>query len=185
VTVPTPREPRYDTTTIMLHWLTALLVGLQWAIGQTLNWVPKGPGRQDYLGVHLTIGVLIAAALLFRLAWRVGPGRRLPAADPPLLHLVAKCTHWGLYVLLAATACLGITSAWAEGAPIYTLATIPSFAPGNHDLARALTGWHGTVADATLILAGLHACAALFHQYVLRDRLIRRMAPAGLATPDR
>ena len=62
-----------------------------------------------------------------------------------------------------------------RGAPIFTVADISSFAPANHDLARALTGWHGTVADAMLILAALHACAALFHHYVLRDRLIGRM----------
>ena len=178
------RGARYDSTTIALHWLAALLVVVQWSIGQTIDAIPKGPGKQDYLGVHLTIGVLLTLVLLFRLAWRAGSGRRLPPADPPALHVVAKATHWGLYALMAATAALGITTAWAEGAPIYTLARIPSFAPGNHDLGEALAGWHGTIADAVLILAGVHASAALLHQYVLRDRLIRRMAPAPLAAPD-
>ncbi len=183
--VATAGRPRYDATTIALHWLTAALVVAQWSIGQTIDAIPKGPGKQDYLGVHLTIRVLITLVLLFRLAWRAGSGRRLPPADPPALHVVAKATHWGLYALMAATATLGIVTAWAEGAPVYTLARIPSFAPGNHDLGEALAGWHGTVADALLILAGVHATAALFHQYILRDHLIRRMAPASLAGPDR
>jgi cytochrome b561 len=30
-----------------------------------------------------------------------------------------------------------------------------------------------------LILAGLHAAAALFHHYVLRDGVLRRMLPRG------
>ncbi len=176
---------RYDTTTIVLHWLVALLVAIQWSIGQTIDAVPGGSAQKDYLGVHLTIGVLLTGALLFRLAWRAGPGRRLPPADGSAVHVLAKATHWGLYVLLAATVALGIAFALAWGVPIYTIARIPGFAHGNRDLAKALLGWHGTIADAVLILAGLHACAALFHHYVLRDHLIRRMAPAGMAAPDR
>ncbi len=180
-----PRPLRYDSTTIALHWLTALLVAIQWSIGQTIDDIPGRAAKQDYIGLHVTIGVLLACALLFRLAWRAGPGRRLPAADRGVVHVVAKATHWGLYVLLAATAALGIAFALSWGAPFYTIARIPAFAPGNRVLGKALLGWHGTLADAVLILAGLHACAALFHQYGLRDRLIRRMAPARLTTPDR
>ncbi len=178
-------HPRYDTTTIILHWLIAVLVAVQWSIGQTIDDMPKGAVKLDYIGLHLTIGVLITAALLFRLGWRAGPGRRLPAADRGVVHVFAKATHWGLYVLLAATVALGITFALAWGVPIYTIGRIHGFAAGNRGLARALVGWHGTLADAVLVLAGLHACAAFFHHYVLRDQLLRRMAPAGATAPDR
>ena len=180
-----PAPSRYDNTTIRLHWLTALLVAIQWTIGQTIDAIPKGAAKLDYIGLHLTIGALLTVALLFRLAWRMGPGRRLPPADRPAWHVIAKATHWGLYALLAATLALGIVNAAAGGAPIYTLGWIPGFAVKNIPLRRAIQGWHGTLADAVLILAILHSCAALFHHYVLRDRLIRRMAPAVLIGPDR
>lgn len=173
-----PPQPRYDATTIALHWIVAVLIAAQWVIGQTIDSMPKGAIKLDYTGLHLTIGVLIGAALLFRLAWRAGPGRRLPPADRAALHVLAKTTHWGFYVLIGATVALGITFALAWGVPIYTVARIHGFAAGNRPLARSLLHWHGTLADAVLILAALHACAALFHHYILGDRLIRRMSPA-------
>lgn len=173
---------RYDATTIALHWIVAVLVGLQWVIGQTIDDMPKGAIKLDYIGLHLTIGVLIGAALLFRLAWRAGPGRRLPPANGGAFHVLAKATHWGFYILIGATVALGITFALAWGVPVYTVARIHGLAAGNRPLARALLSWHGTLADAVLILAGLHACAALFHHYILGDRLIRRMSPALVRT---
>jgi cytochrome b561 len=36
---------------------------------------------------------------------------------------------------------------------------------------------HNWTAWALVILAGGHAAAALFHRYVLKDRVLRRMLP--------
>lgn len=36
---------------------------------------------------------------------------------------------------------------------------------------------HEWFANAVLIVVGLHAGAALFHRYVLRDEVLRRMWP--------
>jgi cytochrome b561 len=41
-----------------------------------------------------------------------------------------------------------------------------------------MLGLHGWLADALLILAGVHAGAALVHHYVWRDPTLRRMLPA-------
>jgi cytochrome b561 len=38
-------------------------------------------------------------------------------------------------------------------------------------------GYHALAANALAILAGLHAAAALFHHYVMRDDILRRMLP--------
>jgi cytochrome b561 len=35
--------------------------------------------------------------------------------------------------------------------------------------------WHGLAANAVLIVALLHAAAGLFHQFIQKDRLLRRM----------
>ena len=84
---------RYDTTTIICHWLTALLVATQWLGAQTIDWFPRGPLRVDARSVHIVCGLLLAAILAFRLIWRVTRGRRLPPADKGLLQIVAKATR--------------------------------------------------------------------------------------------
>ena len=91
---------RYDRRTIFFHWLTLFLVVLQFAIAWTIDDFPRGPLRVDSRSCHILVGTLLAAVLGARLAWRMTRGRRLPPADRHLLHVVAKVTHWGLYLVL-------------------------------------------------------------------------------------
>ena len=62
---------RHDTTTIVLHWISAVLVVILWTIGQTVDFFPNGPLRIDYRSVHITLGIFLGVVLLARLAWRM------------------------------------------------------------------------------------------------------------------
>ena len=53
-------------------------------------------------------------------------------------------------------------------------------ANGNRALVRLIGGWHALAANTVVIIAGVHAAAALFHHYILRDATLRRMLPWGL-----
>jgi cytochrome b561 len=56
---------------------------------------------------------------------------------------------------------------------------VPAFDPGNKWLRETLGDLHALSANWIMILAGLHAAAALFHHYVLCDGVLRRMSPRG------
>lgn len=168
---------RHACPTIVLHWATALLVVALWCIGQTIDWVPRGPLRVDYLSLHLVFGVSLGCILVARLAWRIGRGGMLPPLDTGLLLAIARVTHWILYALLILAVGLGIANAWVHGDSVFNLFKIPQFDPGNRALMHRIGEWHALAANAVLIVAGLHAAAALFHHYVLRDATLRRMLP--------
>ncbi len=168
---------RYDATTIALHWTTAVLVGTLWIMGQTIDFWPRGALRVDYRSVHMTLGVLLGAVLLARLAWRASRGAHVPAEGPRLAALAAKAVHWALYALVCTTIALGLLTAFAQGDSVFGLLTLPSFAAGDRAIPRALFDWHSLAATTVLIVAGLHAAAALGHHYLLRDRTLRRMLP--------
>jgi len=90
----------YDRTTIVLHWTTAILVVLLWIIGQTADWIPVGPVNTDYWSVHVGLGFALAVVIAWRMIWRRSGGRELPAADARPLHVLAKATHYGLYLVV-------------------------------------------------------------------------------------
>jgi cytochrome b561 len=171
----TPRALRYDAPTIILHWITAALVALLWVIGQTINMVPDGPLRIDYRSVHILLGVVLAAVLTTRLFWRIFRGLALPPDRHRLLAAAAKAVHWSLYLLLMVTIVLGVLNAWSHGEVIFNLFQLPAF--GDRPVRRLISGWHALAANAVLIVAGLHAAAALSHHYVLRDDVLVRMVP--------
>jgi cytochrome b561 len=170
---------RYDTTTIVFHWITAILVAAQWLGAQTIDWFPRGALRIDARSAHITGGVLLALILLARIIWRLTAGRHLPPADTGPLNLVAKAIHWGLYALIAAMVLVGMVLTWTRGDSIFNLFTIPSYAPGNHALADQIQDIHATIGWIIVAVAGLHAAAALVHRYVWRDGVLSRMLPRG------
>ena len=170
---------RYDMTTILFHWATAVLVVTQWLGAQTIDWFPRGPLRVDARSVHITVGVTLAVLLAARLLWRVTRGRRLPLADEGALNLVAKGTHWALYALLASMVLAGMFLTWTRGDSIFNLFSIPAYDPGNRALAHQVQEVHATIGWVILALAGLHAGAALVHRYLWHDGVLGRMLPRG------
>ena len=168
---------RYDRTTMVFHWLTALLVVFQWLGAQVIDWFPRGPLRVDARSVHIAVGALLAALLVGRILWRLTGGRRLPPPDRGVLNLVAKGTHAALYALLAAMVLLGLFLAWARGDNLFNFVAIPRFDPANQSLPHQLQEWHGIVGYLILGLAGAHAAAALVHRFLWRDGVLGRMLP--------
>lgn len=168
---------RYDGTTMFFHWTTAILVVVQWLGAQTIDWFPRGPWRVDARSTHITLGVLLAALLVARVAWRLTRGRRLPLADKGVVNVVAKATHWGLYALLAAMVSVGLFLPWAQGDSIFNLFAIPAYDPANPDFGDQVQDIHGTIGWLILALAGVHASAALVHRYLWRDGVLGRMLP--------
>ena len=171
------RRLQYDPVTIALHWISATLIGLLWLIGETVDFAPSGPLRVDYRSLHILLGVILIGGFATRVAWRIARGRSLPGAGSALLEQVARLTHWTLYLLVLAALVLGLSNVWVRGDVIFNLFAVPAFDPGNRALRQLVGGWHALAANAILILAGLHAAAALFHHYVLRDSVLRRMLP--------
>lgn len=171
---------RYDGQTVALHWMTAALVVLLWVIGQTADWLPHGAFKTGYWSTHVVGGFLLTGVLARRLVWRATGGRRLPPAETGLLHVVAKATHYGLYVLLLAVVTLGIVNAFVRGYGLYGLVHLPQL--GDREWRHAITDWHGLAANMLLALAGVHAGAALVHHYAWHDAVLRRMGP-GRADP--
>jgi cytochrome b561 len=74
---------------------------------------------------------------------------------------------------------VGITLELIRGDWVWGLVHLPSIAPGNKTLTHAVKGYHALAANFVLIVAGVHAAAALFHHYVLRDGVLRRIVPGA------
>jgi cytochrome b561 len=165
---------KYDRTTVSLHWITALFVAALWLIGQTADRLPRGPARSAYWSTHVVIGFALVLALIVRVLWRTTTGRRLPDPDKGVLNILAKSTHYGLYVLLAIVLILGLANAFVRGFDIFGAVALPRI--GDSELRRPINQWHELGADVLLALAALHAAAALAHRFLWRDGVLGRIS---------
>ena len=180
MTDPIAQTPqRYDRTTVRLHWITAGLVVLLWLLGQTIDWFPRGDARVYARSTHIVLGAVLVVVVAWRIYWRATGGRRLPTTELGRLRAAATVGHFLLYLLVVATLLFGLANACERGDNIFNLFRLPAFDPDNRALRGFIEDWHGNLADALLILAGVHALAGLVHHYVLKDRVLGRMRPGG------
>lgn len=157
-------KPGYSRLQILLHWLIALLIIVAWQISDGMGRALRqhlesgGSGFADAT-LHVWIGVAVFALVLLRIIVRWGQGAPAPVAGtPPLLALVAKLGHALLYLLMIVVPTSGI-AAWflriGEAGEVHELA-----------------------ADGLMIVALLHALAAIWHQFGRRDGTLTRMVRA-------
>lgn len=167
----------YDAKTIRLHWITATLVVLLWCIGEIIDWFPRGAPRVNARSVHISLGVILGLVLLYRIWWRSTQGTRLPAAETGRLQSLATAVHFLLYAGVLAAVVLGLANVWVRGDTIFNLVSVPKFDPANRPLRETVEEIHELLAHAVLILAAMHAAAALVHHYLWKDNVLRRMLP--------
>ena len=177
---------QYDPLSRAFHWLTAIVVTVAFTLG------PGGFGRLMRQGVdpathsdivwHESLGLLVLALTTLRLLWvAVRPAApQIPMASS--MHLMAKLMHVALWTLLLALPLTALLALGSEGHPLTLLGGLrvdkmPLIA--NSALAK-LTDWgdvHTFLGDAIMWLAGLHAAAALYHHFILKDGLLATMLP--------
>ncbi|MEE8666309.1 MAG: cytochrome b/b6 domain-containing protein [Acetobacter sp.] len=169
---------RYDRSTIFLHWTTAFLVLLQFALGETWNW-PTKPVHHLMVVAHLTAGILLTAIMAFRIVWRLTNGRHLSDLLRPMDRIFALGAEYALYVLLLAEIVLGYLCRWGAGQTMSFFGLlIPSpFARLPPNTVAWLQSLHDWNAWLIMGLATGHGAAALFHQFVLKDKVLGRMLP--------
>ena len=172
-------KTNYDNVAITLHWLTALLVVVQFALAVTWDEFPRDT-RENLQGLHVSLGVLLTAVVVARIAWRLMPGHQRPAIVSGWVKLASQAVHYLLYVLLVVQAGLGFAWRWGQGHDVafFGLFAIPGpygalARPTRHLLAE----FHEKVGWAIVIIAFGHALAALYHHYRLHDRVLGRMFP--------
>jgi cytochrome b561 len=178
---PKDERKRFDQTTVLLHWLTVVLITIQFCSA----WLRGAVHHETTLAaailtIHRTAGMLTWFIGLIRLVWRhsfayLPP---FPESMPRLQQTIAKANEYGLYVLLLLQPITGLCGTLFHGQPFQVLVwNVPALLAPNPEIRVLFVEAHEFGAKALIALIGLHAAAALFHQFVLRDEVLQRMLP--------
>lgn len=149
----------YSGLQIGLHWLIAVLILANWFLGEgaeeVMEKIEEGAADPGF-SLHIPIGLLILALVVLRIVLKVVRGGPMPPGAPGSLPVKAALAgHAALYLLMLAVP-LG-------GAMVF-FAGFGQFG-----------GVHALAANLLMVLALGHALIALYHQYVVKDRLLLRM----------
>jgi cytochrome b561 len=171
-------RPRLVGIAILLHWLMALLIAAAYATIELRELFPRGSDPREALKAwHYTIGMWVFALLWLRMALRLVLGGSNPANLPPRWQkLAAGAVHLGLYLFMLTMPLLGWLTLSAEGdAMVWVGLEWPPLVGENEALAERFEALHETLGRVGYVLIGVHTAAALFHHYVLKDRVLAGM----------
>ena len=178
----------WGSVTRAVHWISAAVIIFALTHGYWMaNFLPRQQRLPQYW-LHATVLVYFAVLLAIRIAWRLGEATpEQPATSTPLEKSAAHFGHFALYAFSVAALASGYMcwSAFparfdAARASGISLSMFGMNVPALHDKAdRAVFGfWEDTHAYLSWALAALvvvHILAALRHQFVKRNDVMRRM----------
>ncbi|HOV05466.1 MAG TPA: cytochrome b/b6 domain-containing protein [Hyphomicrobiales bacterium] len=166
---------RYSSAIVALHWITAAIILLLLTVGGSMLEDTKNvdPAKIGILRTHIILGGTAVFLTLVRMVLKRTTPLPPAASGNPLLDKAALAGHLALYLVVLLVGFSGV--ALALQTDLLTIVfgaggTLPEtffeFTP------RKI---HGLLTKLLFALVALHVVAALYHQFVLKDGLFRRM----------
>ena len=150
----------YSGLQIALHWVVAILILVAWLSAEGAEEAMEAVEDGGAVGFvpHVAFGLAILALVVVRILVRLSRGA--PAAPGEPGSLAVKAADWGhrLINLLMIAVPLGGASVFFLGLDVGDV--------------------HGLAANVLMLVVLGHALMALYHQYILKDGLLRRMMKA-------
>ena len=172
---------RYNFVAMLLHWAIFLLLVYAIYLGWSTESLPKEKVR-EVMQIHKSVGLTILLLSLFRLAWRI---MNPPPALPPMSRrdqIIMAATHHTLYALMIGIPLIGwvmiSSSSFKFPTKFWGTFEIPLLPLTGMETVHHVTEFlHSKLVWVGIVLVALHFAAALKHQFVDKDNLIKRMLP--------
>ena len=156
---------RYNPASVVLHWLTVLLI-------LSAGLLADGEGSAP-INIHMILGAVLLLVMIVRLILRLTTRRPAWASTGnPFLDKLGELVHVGLYFFAFLILAFGGLIAVQRNLFAYVMGTgsassgeVGFFYGALHQL-----GWLGVI---TLLF--LHIGGALYHQFIIKDNLLKRM----------
>jgi cytochrome b561 len=178
-TPQSPQAGRYGSGAIAFHWTMFVLVVCVGILGLLHDSWPNKQSQRFWINIHALVGLLLWFMLIARFWWRSRHEPPAPIANlSALSRRLLGAAHTVLYALMFVIPIVGLVTFIYHGRIMdFGLFQINFGIRSNRAVFHPTEEWHGYLAYTLFGLAGLHALAALWHQFILGDGLLARMWP--------
>ncbi|MBO1923694.1 cytochrome b [Thiomicrorhabdus sp. 6S3-12] len=169
---------RYGLLSIFLHWVMVVLIALAYLSIELEDIFDKGSAGREFMEYsHFVIGLSVLTLVLFRLLVKWLQQSPVLPGDPNSMQTkAAGGVHIGLYLFMVLMPLFGWLIISAEGEQVMIFGSqLPNLIGESHNAAEFFEEVHELVGNLGYFIIGIHALAALWHHYILRDDVLRRM----------
>jgi len=169
----------YGWVAILVHWLMALGVFGLFGLGvYMVELTYYDAWYKGSLDLHKSVGITLAALLLFRFGWRLlGTQPEPVAGSSKAMNRVAHSVHKLIYLALIVIVTSGYLISTADGRAIevfnlFAVPALPESVANQEDIAGKI---HFYAAYGLIAVVVLHALGALKHHFIDKDKTLIRM----------
>lgn len=182
----------YGSIAKWLHWSTAVLFLGSYISVYYRHWFTEKETPENWIALqlHLSIGVTIAVIVALRIIWRLS--NRVPDLEPgtKLEHLAAHVGHLALYAIMVIMPVTGYIGTGVnteyfflfdipkfEDTQLFTTLVSDGLGMTFKEFEKPVDFIHKDIMGAWvvwLLILG-HVSAALYHQFVKKDRTLYKM----------
>ena len=168
---------KYHPILVVLHWLMIIPIFGLLIIGSVVmdNIPVSDPEKNMALTGHMSIGMAVGLLLILRLIVRI-TSKHPPKATTgnDLLDKIGIWTHWAFYLLIGLMVLSGLGIAFSTGLFPIIFGGSGENIPAELDMVPPRIA-HGIISKLLFALIIVHILAAFYHQFLLKDGLLRRM----------
>ena len=173
-------QARYSMGAIILHWVIAIAVIVNWRLAETGHHL-EGAAAAAYMNPHKALGITILFLTVLRIIWRL-------MNPPPAMHsdyakwerMLAKTAHVLFYFLLIGIPLTGWLAVSSYGKTVDIFGLFEMFAlpvAENPSAGKSILAVHETLWTGMSVLIVLHILGALKHQFYDKTNELGRMIP--------
>jgi cytochrome b561 len=178
-----PRQ--FAVVSRILHWLMAAMVLTMLGIGMTM--VASLADYHVLVSIHRPLGIAILILVVIRFVNRlVNPPPPFPPTISPMERLAATASEYMMYGLMFVLPLVGWGMLSAARYPIvlYGSLHLPFILPHDAMLYAVLRKAHTILAYFFFLTFLAHFGAILYHTLIVRDGLLKRMAPWNIRSDE-
>lgn len=173
-------EESFGVFAQVFHWSIFLLFVSLFVVANMMTDMPKGPEKFQLYGLHKALGITTLFIVFLRLSWRMA--NPVPAPSNKVsqgVNRAGSIGHFLLYAVMFIMPISGYIMSMAGGHKVswFGMFNLPLLIGKSKALGELAQGIHSFTALFIVILVSGHLLAALWHHFVIKDGVLRRMLP--------
>ena len=169
---------QYNALIKCLHGFIAIAVILQLIIGYFFDDIFVHFNANFFMTVHKSLGLTLFFVIPLLIVVCIVSGKvQYPPKMPVVQKVLAKLVHWTMYVSVFTMAFSGVipNQLYHTQWQYFYLFEVPNILAKNPQVASNIFALHFYVAPILLGLVIAHILAAIYHQAVVKDNVMKKM----------
>jgi cytochrome b561 len=172
-------QQKWNPLSQIFHWLMFIIIICMFVVAYIMADMEPSDLKWQLYMLHKSTGFLMFLLVFLRLGWRkISKIPDYPATMPNWQKKAAEINIWILYALIILMPLSGLAMSLFGGHDIsvYNFFIIPAITKVAW-LGDFFHEVHEFISSAIYGIVGLHIIAALYHHFIIKDNILKRMLP--------